>query len=419
MKERSEQTNAPDGRTSVAVVTPYAPSPSETFIRAHVERLPAKTVLVQGWPPSVGPRPVLSLPERAFYKLRRALFREGPARETTAAYVRAFRRHRVHAVLAEYGPTGVTVMEACLRLNVPLVVHFHGYDASVRDVLAEHAEGYLRMFEQAAAIVAVSRAMQRKLIALGAPAEKVHYNPCGVDCAEFSEAEPESAPPIFLAVGRFVEKKAPQITLEAFASAHRSFPEARLRMLGDGPLHDECRALAQKLGINEAVTFLGARPHADVREEMRRARCFVQHSVEAASGDCEGTPVGILEAGASGLPVVSTRHAGIPDVVVEGRTGLLVDERDVRGMAEQMIRLLREPALAGELGRAARLHIENNFSSERSDGRLWAIIESCVANRTSPQGTKMRDAGKQAPRDAAHGQAREKMSDPEGVASQP
>jgi glycosyltransferase involved in cell wall biosynthesis len=365
----------------VAVVTPYEPSPSETFIRAHVERLPAKTILVHSWPPTVGRKTVLSLPERAAYKLLRTILRSGLERETTAAYVKAFRKHRTAAVLAEYGPTGVLVMEACRKLGVPLIVHFHGYDASVRSVLEENAESYARMFEQAAAIIAVSRAMQDKLIALGAPPAKVFYNPCGVDCAEFYEGDPSLAPPVFLAVGRFVEKKAPQLTLSAFSRVHRAFPEARLRMLGGGPLLDECRELAEQLGIGDAVTFLGVQSQGIVQEEMRRARAFVQHSVEAANGDCEGTPVGILEAGASGLPVISTRHAGIPDVVVEGETGLLVDERDVEGMAERMLRLLHEPELASKLGRAARRHIESNFSKERSDGHLWAVIESCLVNR--------------------------------------
>ena len=90
----------------------------------------------------------------------------------------------------------------------------------------------------------------------------------------------------------------------------------------DGPLMSECRRLAQVLGIEQSVTFLGAQAPAVVREEMRSVRCFVQHSVEAASGDCEGTPVAIIEAGATGLPVVATRHGGIPDVVIEGRVAL-------------------------------------------------------------------------------------------------
>jgi glycosyltransferase involved in cell wall biosynthesis len=242
-------------------------------------------------------------------------------------------------------------------------------------------DSYPEMFRAACAVVAVSRAMQKKLISLGAPEEKVHYNPYGIDCGAFGGAEPEAAPPVFVAVGRFVEKKAPHLTLRAFAEVFTEHPSARLRMVGEGPLLERCRALASELGVGDAVEFLGAQSHGRVREEMRAARCFVQHSVEAPNGDCEGTPLGILEAGASGLPVVSTRHAGIPDAVVEGETGLLVEAGDVGGMAEGMARLAGDAALAGRMGRAAREHIAENFSVEKSDRNLWAIIESCMARR--------------------------------------
>jgi glycosyltransferase involved in cell wall biosynthesis len=259
-----------------------------------------------------------------------------------------------------------------------LIVHFHGYDASVNSVLAEHKETYPRMFKIASAIIAVSRAMQRKLIALGAPEEKVHYNPYGVDCAQFSGADPEAAPPVFLAVGRFTEKKAPQITVSAFAGILESCPEARLRMIGAGLLLEKCQKLATDLGIEDAIEFLGAQPHSVIMREMQQARCLVQHSVVSPTGDSEGTPVTILEAGATGLPVVSTRHAGIPDVVIEGETGFLVDEHDDASMAEQMVRLAREPELAGMMGRAARTHVQKNFSKQQWIGSLWSIIESCI-----------------------------------------
>jgi glycosyltransferase involved in cell wall biosynthesis len=95
-------------------------------------------------------------------------------------------------------------------------------------------------------------------------------------------------------------------------------------------------------------------------------------------GDSEGTPVGVLEAGASGLPVVATRHAGILDVVVDGATGLLVDEGDVVGMAEHMLRLAREPELAGRLGQAARRRICAHFTMDQSIAKLWSIIEGAL-----------------------------------------
>ena len=367
-----------DERT-VAIVLPYSPAPSETFISNHIANLPANIVTVEGWRPRVEGRTVLSFPELVFHKVLGSLSGAGLERETTAAYVKAFRRHHVAAVLAEYGTTGVMTVDACRRLNIPLIVYFFGYDASVTSVLEEHAESYRRMFQQACAVIAISRSVRRRLVSLGAPPQKVHYIPCGVDCGQFVGASPADAPPVFLAVGRFVEKKSPHSTISAFARVHAAQPVSRLRMIGDGPMLNDCRELAKNLGVAEAVEFLGTQTHAVVGSEMQQARCFVQHSVEAASGDCEGTPVGILEAGGSGLPVISTRHAGIPDVVIEGETGFLVDERDVEGMAKHMLLLAEDPVLAGRLGQAARKRIEDQFSLDRTIAALWEVIETCMS----------------------------------------
>jgi glycosyltransferase involved in cell wall biosynthesis len=350
---------------------------SETFIRQHVADLPAETALLDDWPPwaESGPAWEKTLAGRGFYRALRLLSPRAYERRITAAYVGHFRRLRPDAVLAEFGPTGVAVMGACRRLGLPLVVHFHGYDASVREVLERYAAGYAAMFRQAAALVAVSRSMRGRLIEMGAPPEAVHYNPCGVDCERFGGAEPARSPPVALAVARFVEVKGPRLTINAFAEALRECPEARLRMIGDGPLLGECMALAGRLGVAHALTFAGRQPHHVVAEEMRRARLFAQHSVEAASGAVEGTPVAVLEAGASGLPVVATRHGGIADVVSDGETGLLVEERDVAAMARAMLRLLRDPAEAAALGAAARRRVREQFSAERSIERLRQIIE--------------------------------------------
>jgi glycosyltransferase involved in cell wall biosynthesis len=294
-----------------------------------------------------------------------------------AGYLKAFRSIRPDVVLAEYGNTGTRVAEACQRSRVPLVVHFHGYDASVRTVVTENG-CYRDVFASSAGIVAVSRHMEEGLLKLGAPRGKVHYNPYGVDLARFAVADPSTSEPVFLAVGRFVEKKAPHLTLLAFARVLKEYPRVRLRMVGDGPLLPVCKDLARELELTDAVTFLGSQPHDAVQVEMQQARAFVQHSVEASNGDCEGTPVAILEAGASGLPVVSTRHAGIPDVVEDGRTGFLVDERDVVGMAERMGRLARDPGLTGQLGGEAARHIRANYSMDSRIAGLWRIIRACV-----------------------------------------
>ncbi len=353
----------------------------ETFVRAHADHLPASVTLIDGFPPHIDQRPILSqsVVSRAARKAARVLRRREWKWETTSAYLKAFRRTGARAVLAEFGQAGVAVMDACRRTGLPLIVHFHGADISKHATLSKYGEDYQVLFREARAIVAVSRAMQQKLVALGAPPEKVHYSPCGVDCGLFSSASPATAAPVFLAVGRFVEKKAPQLTILAFARVHQRRPDARLRMIGNGPLLDACRDLARGLGLAPAVTFLDSQPHRVIQDEMRSARAFVQHSVVAPSGDAEGTPVAVLEAGASGLPVVATRHAGIPDVVIEGKTGLLVDEHDVAGMADAMIRLTDDASLAAQLGEAGRIQVRTHFSMERSIDRLWGIIAPCLA----------------------------------------
>ena len=140
------------------------------------------------------------------------------------------------------------------------------------------------------------------------------------------------AAPVFVAVGRFVDKKAPQLTLAAFGQVAATLREAQLVMIGDGPLFESTRRAARSFGLEDRVEFRGRQTSQEVATAMRKARVFVQHSIRTVRGDSEGTPVSILEAGAAGLPVVSTRHAGIKDVVQHGSTGFLVEEGDVEGI---------------------------------------------------------------------------------------
>jgi glycosyltransferase involved in cell wall biosynthesis len=291
------------------------------------------------------------------------------------------RRRKTDVVLAEYGPTGVAMMGPCEIAGVPLVVHFHGYDAYRYDLLEQYGMRYKTLFARCAAIIAVSEDMRRQLVDLGAPVQRVHHIVYGVDIDLFGECSPENNPPRFLAVGRFVDKKAPVLTLLAFTGVARSFPDAHLTMIGDGPLRAACEDLSRALGIGDRVSFPGVVDHAEVAREMARSRCFVQHSVRPRSGDSEGTPVAVLEASASGLPVVATRHAGIPDVVEDGVTGLLVAERDVDGMAEAMIELANDPDLAGRLGAAGRLRTEERNGLEISLGRLRDVVGEAAGRR--------------------------------------
>ena len=155
-------------------------------------------------------------------------------------------------------------------------------------------------------------------------------------------------------------------------------PDARLDIIGDGPLRDTCIQLCKGLGITDQVVFYGAQAHDEVESHLKRARCFIQHSVCAIDGDHEGTPVAVLEAMGVGLPVVATRHGGIMDVIDDGNTGSLVDEFDINGMAQAMIKYADNPELAQQIGKNARKVVLANWTSEKSIKRLWDIVEATI-----------------------------------------
>lgn len=364
-----------------AVVVTEAPlGYSETFIHDHIRQLGPHTehVVLQELS-----RP----PQRTIGRIKRLIRRTLTGKPDDYAARRnrdlcAYLRSRQPDVLlAEYGLTAVDCLDACQMTSTPLVAHFHGFDASRRDLLKENQKAYQRLFRQAT-IIAVSKRMQRDLIEMGSDPEATFWSPCGVDVDRFCPAEGPATSQKLLAVGRFVEKKGPVQTLLAFAEVANQIPEITLTMLGDGPLYGVCRDLVEGLRLHDKVQLPGAVESDRVRQEMATAAAFLQHSVESENGDREGTPVAVLEAGAMGLPVIATRHAGIPDVVVDGETGLLVEENDIHGMAALIRRAMSDAPLRQKLGAAARLRIESHFATAQNEKRLRAAIECAINSRS-------------------------------------
>ena len=150
-------------------------------------------------------------------------------------------------------------------------------------------------------------------------------------------------------------------------------------MVGDGPLFKETQQLANMLLLSTKITFTGVLPSLEIIKLMKNMRCFIQHSVTAPDGDMEGTPVTILEAASSGLPIVSTKHAGIKQAVIDGETGFLVDEYDVNAMAERIIEIAFSTQLAVQLGEAARKHMLKNYAIEKQIANLDQIIQKSIS----------------------------------------
>lgn len=286
------------------------------------------------------------------------------------------KKQQVQLVLSNYGLSAVHMLPACRELKIPLIPHFHGYDATQKKVLAQYGDRYRELFAYAPAIIAVSKVMKVQLISIGAPAEKVKVIPYGIELNHFCpNPTAKAAFPLLLAVGRFTAKKAPQITIRAFHQILLEFPTARLMMIGGREDEFEsCVKLVAQLGIQNSVEFPGVVPPEQIARLMQQAHIFVQHSVTAGNGDMEGTPNSILEAAASGLPVVSTRHGGILDAVIDGKTGYLVNEHDEKAMIQKIKQLLLNADELKRMGEQARQHMEENYSIEKQMNELYQVL---------------------------------------------
>lgn len=369
---------------TLCIAAPSFGESSETFVSAHVRALmPGRTVLVTGSAEGTETYglPILLLDalsrrvdgrrQSIFRRMLRRFGRFLPAREE--AQLEAFlRTQKVGAVLAEFGPIGLMLQRACAKCGIPLHVYFRGVDATAHlrnPALCSH---YRRMFRNVAGIFAVSMHLRDNLVRIGCPPGLIQVNPSGADPARFSPGTP--SPGRILALGRLVEKKAPHLTIEAFARVARQFPEARLDLIGEGPLRSACESVIARHALQDQIRLHGALDHEAIVPLMAGAAIFVQHSITAANGDAEGLPTAIVEAMCAALPVVATRHSGIPEAVEDGKTGFLVDEGDVAGMSQALAVLLADPMRGQAMGRAGRERALTRFTQAASHATIRRVM---------------------------------------------
>ena len=268
----------------------------------------------------------------------------------------------------------------CKALKIPLVVHFHGYDAYRDDILATYGLQYPELF-RTAKIIAVSIHMKMQLLSFDPRLPRIPVCMYGVDLARFKIVPMPDGPFTFLFVGRFVPKKAPDQLLPVFANLRLRLPEVRLQMVGDGELLEECQRLASELNLGASVDFLGVLSPQEVAGKLAECHALVLPSRRTEMGDSEGTPLVILEAGAAMRPVIATRHGGIPEVISDGENGLLVNENDLEGLQAAMYHLASNPNKARQLGFAALQYAKAHLTQAGYHQNLWGVLEDAVRYR--------------------------------------
>lgn len=222
--------------------------------------------------------------------------------------------------------------------------------------------------------------MRRALIRYQCPEGKIVMNTYGPN-DDFFKITPKYDSNRIITVGRHTYQKAPYLSILAFKMVLERFPEIQFVMIGDGELFEVSKNIVKGLGLDKNILLLGALERKEIIKHIEKSFIYIQHSLVARNGDSEGTPVSIIEAMAAGLPVVSTRHAGIPDVVLEEETGLLVNETEVEQMARSIIRLVENRELAKQMGIMGKERIKQHFSIQKHIGIIQNIIDRLPSNK--------------------------------------
>lgn len=306
---------------------------------------------------------------------------------TGKPYIGFLKKNEVKLIHAHFGVEGLYACSIKERLNIPLITTFHGFDAtlSVKSLLMSGSPAWInyatfrkRLSQEGDAFLCVSDYIKQRAILLGFPEEKVCTHYIGIETESVEERVLPDSDPILLHVGRLVEKKGTEYLIDAFAILAKEDSYIKLNIIGDGPLRDKLEAKVALYGLQKRISFLGSLPNKVVHEYMRKSIALIVPSITATSGDTEGLPIVILEAAAMGVPVIGTLHSGIPEAVINEKTGFLVPERDAQTLAERIIFLVKNKSFAEKLGKRSRQMVEEKFNIRKQTEKLESIYKEML-----------------------------------------
>ena len=280
-----------------------------------------------------------------------------------------------------FGNTGVHLLPLIERWDRPCVVSFHGMDVQRRETERGYEANLRKLLRLVPLVLVRSRSIAERLIELDCDPKKIRLNRTGIPLDGFPylvRNAPSDGAWTIVQACRLVPKKGLATALRAFANFAKAFPKSRFLIAGDGPLRRELEELSQKLDLQKAVIFLGFLGQIELRELYEKAHIFMHPSELPPDSNQEGVPNSMLEAMASGLPVVATRHGGIPEAVTDGVSGLLVPERDVEGLTASLFRIVENPDRWIAMGAAASDAVAVKFAQPHQIESLEAAYFEAI-----------------------------------------
>ena len=308
-----------------------------------------------------------------------------------ADWMKGMREQRIKIIHAHYGPNGIWALPYKLRLGVPLVTSFYGFDVGILEQPDSPRNKrawpiYVRapklLWQTGDLFLALSGLMRDDMIRLGCPAEKIRVQPNGIDLERFQllDRRGKTGPLTVAMCGWEVEKKGFEFGFLALKKAIDRGANLKMRWLGvHGPLRPELLVKIQELGLQDKVEVMNERE--DPKQLFASADIMLCPSITDSRGNKEGVPTVLVEASASGLPSVASRHAGIPEIVLEQESGFLYPERDVEGLADGLVRLASDEALRLRMGERARARAEQTYNARLISVRLESYYDELIAAR--------------------------------------
>jgi len=295
----------------------------------------------------------LPLPQRALEYLTKSFDKK------------VIREEKPKLIHAHFGWEGIHMLPLKRHSKLPMVTSLYGADISMYPNNPIYRMQLKRLFREGDLFLAACEDLKKRAVELGCPENKIRVQYCGIDLERFQFTPPHikrSETITILMLGRLVDKKGFDYGIKAFAESYKNHKNIRLRIIGNGPEKGKLIKLINELGIGSAVTLEEGKNHQEVAHAMQEADIFMMAYVTSKSGNAEGTPSVIKEASAVGLPVVTTRHAGVPEGVLDGETGFLAEEKDVKNLSKKLNQLIENRDLRIQFGEKGRNFIKEKFN---------------------------------------------------------
>jgi colanic acid/amylovoran biosynthesis glycosyltransferase len=276
------------------------------------------------------------------------------------------KKNKIDLLHAHHGQLGQLLLPFKEETSLPLVTSIRGRDATLANQPVGYLDGMKLLFDQGERFFPVCQYLAQQINRWGCPAEKIRVLYGGVDLDLFPYRAPnQNGTQNIISIGRLVEKKGHHILMQAFKKIKSKFPKATLTIIGGGELEGYLKSLATQLNLGTSFRLLNRVPKVKIPELMGQADLFCAPSLTASNGDVEGIPNTIKEAMATGIPVLATNHAGIPEIITHNQEGILVRENDVNHLAQALEYMLMDRSSWDRFSLSARQKVEQNFDQKR------------------------------------------------------